>query len=60
MDGKEDFFKVYSSIPLKERKNVIAVVDGQPISWTLAFQEIKNNTKLSLKILKILKELDII
>lgn len=60
MGGKEDFFKVYSSIPLKERKNAVAVVDEQPISWALAFQEIKNNTELGLKILKILKELDII
>ena len=30
--GKEDFFKVYSSIPIEERKNVVVVVGKQPIS----------------------------
>lgn len=60
IDGKEDFFKVYSNIPLEERKNVIVVIDNQPISWSLAFQEIKNETESGAKILKILRELDII
>jgi len=60
LKGKEDFFKVYSNIPLEERKNVVAVVDDQPISWALAYQEIKNETEMGEKILKILKELGII
>lgn len=58
--AKEDFFKVYANIPMEERKNVVAVIDNQPISWNLAFQEIKNNTELGQKILKILEELEII
>ena len=60
MTAKEDFFNVYSSIPLKERKNTVVVIDGQPISWILAFQEIKNNTLQGKKILKILNDLEII
>jgi len=58
--GSEDFFKVYSEVPLDERKLVIVVTDKEPISWNLAYQEIKNNTKRGEKILKILKELKII
>lgn len=60
LKGKEDFFKIYSNIPIQERKNVVVVVNNQPISWALAFQEIKNETELGEKILKILKELEII
>ena len=60
MKEKEDFFKIYSNIPIEERKNVVVVIDEQPISWSLAYQEIKNETELGEKIFKILKELDII
>lgn len=60
LKGKEDFFKVYSNLPIEERNKVVAVVEEQPISWNLAYQEIKNETKLGEKILKMLKELEII
>ncbi len=60
MEGVEDFFKVYSSIPLEERSNVVVVLDNKSISWGLAYQEIKNNTENGKKILKTLKELKII
>ncbi len=60
MVASEDFFKIYASLPLEEREHVVAVLDGEPISWNLAYQEIKNNTKKSQKILNILKELEII
>jgi len=60
MDEKEAFFKVYSNLPLEEREKVVVVLDGEPISWSLAYQEIKNNTKRAHKILNILKKLDII
>lgn len=56
----EDFFKVYSGVPIEERSNTIAVIDEEPINWHLAFQEIKNKTERSKKILKMLKELEII
>jgi len=60
MEGDEDFFKTYSNVPLEERNNVVVVIDEKPISWNLAYQEIKNKTKIGEKILKILKELEII
>ncbi len=60
MVASEDFFKIYASLPIEERGHVVVVIDGEPISWNLAYQEIKNNTKKSQKILKILNELEII
>jgi hypothetical protein len=60
MTNEEDFFKVYSNIPIEERNNVVVVVNKQPISWQLAYQEIKNKTELGKKILKMLGELNII
>ncbi len=60
MVNEEDFFKVYSGVPIKERNNTIVIIDKNPISWNLAYQEIKNKTENGEKILKILKELEII
>ena len=60
MEGTEDFFRVYAGLPIEERNNVVAVLDNEPISWNLAFKEIKNNTSNGGKILKILKTLEII
>ncbi len=60
MEGDEAFFKVYSSVPIEERQKVVVVLDGKPISWDLAYQEIKNKTDRGGKVLNILKELGII
>ena len=60
MDKKETFFKVYSNVPIEERSHVVVVIEGQPISWALAYQEVKNNTGTGQKVLKVLEELDII
>lgn len=60
MVKEEDFFKIYSSIPIEERNNTVVVIEKKPISWFLAYQEIKNKTGIGQKILKILKDLGII
>lgn len=54
------FFKVYSGIPLEERKLTIIVIDGQSLNWNLAYEEINNNTERGKRILKLLLELEII
>jgi len=60
MDEREEFFKVYSGLPLDERNKVVAIINEQPINWNLAYQEIKNSTENGKKILKILRALEII
>jgi len=52
--------KVYSNLPLPLRKEVVIVINDQPISWEVAYLEIKNKTKLGEKIQKRLEELEII
>jgi hypothetical protein len=60
----ERFMKTYANLPINVREEVILVVniDGKdkPITWDVAYLEIKSKTKLGEKILKTLKELDII
>ena len=56
----ERFMKVYSNIPINLRKEIILVIDDQPITWNVAYLEIKNDTPLGKKILQKLLELEII
>lgn len=46
----ERFVKVYTSLPLEERKLTVVIIDGEPINWIRAHEEIKNNTQLGKKI----------
>ena len=48
----ERFMKVYSNLPINLRKEVVIVIDKEPISWNVARNEIEHNTKLGKKILK--------
>ncbi|HLC55446.1 MAG TPA: hypothetical protein VJJ75_02840 [Candidatus Nanoarchaeia archaeon] len=57
LEGAEKFFDVYSNLPLEERKKTIIVIDKEPLSWNLAYEEIKNETPRGAKILRTLKEL---
>ena len=52
----ERFLKVYSYLPLEERKLTIIVMDGEPVNWKRAYEEIKNRTELGEKIQKLLEK----
>lgn len=54
----ERSMKVYSNLPINLRKDIILVIDEQPITWNVAYTEIKNNTPLGKRILEKLAELD--
>ncbi len=60
MREKEQFITVYSNLPLGVRKEIVLVVDNQPITWEVAYIEVANDTPLSKHILMKLKELAII
>ena len=53
MDGdkKARFMKVYADLPINIRREVIAIIEKEPISWNVAFLEIKNETELGEKVL---------
>ena len=56
----EKFMKVFSNLPINVRKEIIVVIDDQPITWNVAYNEIKHNTELGKQILRKLIELDVI
>ena len=60
IDLRDRFLKIYSDIPLNLRKEVVLVIDKEPITWNVAYIEISNKTEKSKKILKMLAELKII
>lgn len=57
---QEKFIKVYSNLPLNLRKEIILVIDKEPITWNVAYLEIKNNTKKGNEIMKKLIDLKVI
>ena len=60
MEEKYKFLKVFSNLPLDMRREIILVIDEQPITWNVAYDEIKNETKLGKKILEKLIKLELI
>lgn len=60
MDKKSEFLQIYANLPLNIRTEIIAVVDGEPVTWNSAKIEIENDTAKGLEILKQLEDLGII
>ena len=60
MGLKETFLSIYADLPLGLRREVILVLDNEPITWNVAYIEVYNNTDKSKKILKELKDMKII
>ena len=60
MGETDRFFKVYSNLPLNIRKEVILLIEGKPITWNVAYNEINNNTNLGNIILQKLIDLGVI
>lgn len=58
---KERFLKIYANLPINIRDEIILVLPNKgPITWNIAYLEIKQDTKLGEEILKKLEELGII
>lgn len=57
---REDFLKVYANIPLSLRDEIILVFEARPLTWNVIYIEVKANTDISHKILKELKDLNLI
>ena len=60
LDLAARFMKIYANLPLEERKQVVVVLNDEPISWAVAHNEIEHNTAKGKELLKKLKELNII
>jgi hypothetical protein len=57
---RENFFKIYANMPLNLRDEIILVFKDKPITWNVAYVEVKANTDVSTQILKELKDLNLI
>ncbi len=57
---RDRFLKIYADIPLNPRKEIVLVIDKEPITWNVAYVEISSKTEKSKQILKMLEELRII
>jgi len=59
---REKFLKVYANIPLKLRDETILLLgdEKKPITWDVAYLEVRENTEASKEILEGLKKLDLI
>jgi hypothetical protein len=57
---RENFLKVYANIPLSLRDEIILVFEDKPLTWNVAYLEIKANTNRGTKILKELRGLKLI
>lgn len=60
MKEKDRFLKVFSNLSIDLRKEIILVIDDQPITWNVAYEEISKETVLGERILKKLIELEFI
>ena len=60
MTAKEKFYKIFANLPLGLRSEIVAIIDGQPVSWLVAKMEIDNDTQTGKKILNNLETLKII
>ena len=57
---RNNFKKIYANLPLPIRKEVIAIIDNQPMSYFVCWLEIAGETKKGDEILKYLERLDLI
>ena len=60
MNRKAKFFQIYANLPLSLRKEIIVVINDEPITWNVANIEIEANTKIGEKILNKLINMEII
>ena len=59
---REQFLKVYANVPLNMRDEIILLLgdEKRPITWNVAYLEIRENTEASKEILEKLKKMDVI
>ena len=57
---RENFLKTYANIPLNLRDEIILVFKDKPLTWNVAYLEVKENSKASKEILQELYELKLI
>lgn len=58
---KEKFLRIYANLPIGVRNEIVLFLNNKgPISWSVAYNEIANNTEFGNKLLDKLQQLQII
>ena len=61
---REKFLKAFANLPLNTREEIILVLEEggmkQPITWKVAYFEVRNNTPKSKEILRKLEEMGLV
>jgi len=52
--------RVYPNLPIPERTMTCCVVGGEPVSWNIAYKEIKANTQFGQDVQAVLERLGLI
>jgi len=60
MTLKNQFLRTYFDLPISERSNVVANIDGNYISWNVAKIEIEADTDIGKNVLEFLKKNDLL
>lgn len=60
MDLKATFQKIYANLPLGARAEIVATIDGEPMTWNAVFIEVQEDTDKSKKILTFLKQIGVL
>jgi len=59
-DKRAKFLGIFPNIPDNLREDILVIVDKKPYTWNTAYLEVKDNTPLGEKILKILEEIGVL
>lgn len=57
---KAKFLKLFASVPLPLRNEIIAIANNQPISWSAAYGEVRHDTDKAQNILTHLKQIGLL
>ena len=57
---RAQFIRSYAAVPSKLRREIIALVEGQPYNWNSAYVEISQKTKTGDTILRHLAQIGIL
>jgi len=60
MDLKAKFQNVYANLPLGARTEIVATIEGEPMTWNAVFIEVQEDTEKSKKILVFLGQIGVL
>ncbi len=60
MDIKANFYRTYANLPMGVRSEIIAVVDGNPLTWNSLRIEVDNDTPIAKKALENMVQMEIL